>query len=333
MEFWKYTSIESSFRKRFINSIYDQGLSGNEFIVQEKLHGANFSFYTDGSNIQCSKRTQFIEDHELFFNYKAVLKKYENSVIDAFKIIKERYSEVKFISITGELFGGKYPHPDVLPDGNSEIVQKEVWYAPYNDFYAFEIVINNEIIMDIDVINNIFEEVGFFYAKTLFSGKLNDALKYPNKFNSHIPDWLGLPKLEENICEGTIIKPNKALFLKDGKRVIIKNKNERWVEKGNEDVKPDPTLKLSDKGKEVFSELHKYLTLNRLNNLISKIGDYNKNGITKLSGLLMRDMMEEFNKDYPNLLTEINKPERKIVTGALSRKAVELIRNEIIMKS
>ncbi|RTZ48577.1 hypothetical protein EJ377_12530 (plasmid) [Chryseobacterium arthrosphaerae] len=35
-------------------------------MVQEKVHGANFSFFTDGKEIKIGKRTAFIEKDENF---------------------------------------------------------------------------------------------------------------------------------------------------------------------------------------------------------------------------------------------------------------------------
>lgn len=43
--------------------------------------------------------------------------------------------------------------------------------------------------------------------------------------DSTIPPMLELPKLEKNIIEGMVIRPNKNLRLKNDARVIIKKKN------------------------------------------------------------------------------------------------------------
>ena len=331
MEFIKYNSIENSFRQEFINSIYDQGFSGDEFIVQEKVHGANFSFYTDGKEIKYAKRTQLIDSNESFFNHKLIAEKYKNKLFKVFEIVKQNYPETIFISVIGEIFGGIYPHKDVLPNNNSVIVQNGIWYCPYNDFYAFDILINNKHFLDVYEINEIFEKVGFFYAKTLFSGNFKNAINFSNKFNSQIPDWLGLPTIDENICEGTIIKPNKTVFLKNGSRLIIKNKNEKWEEKmANKSPKPDLTLEISAKSKEILFELEKYLTLNRLNNLLSKLGGIQGTDSRKISGLLIKDILDEFTKDFGNILKDIDNKEKKLMNSYLNNEAAKLIRSLII---
>lgn len=62
MEFRKYPSIENSYRKGFAQAVRDAGEeAGAEWVVTEKIHGANFSFWTDGSNVACGKRTSLLE--------------------------------------------------------------------------------------------------------------------------------------------------------------------------------------------------------------------------------------------------------------------------------
>ena len=43
-EFKKFNSLENSYRDNFISKIREQGFESEEYIVTEKLHGANYSF-------------------------------------------------------------------------------------------------------------------------------------------------------------------------------------------------------------------------------------------------------------------------------------------------
>lgn len=43
--------------------------------------------------------------------------------------------------------------------------------------------------------------------------------------------WLGLPPIADNICEGVVIRPVTPTYLRNGCRVLIKNKNARFAEK------------------------------------------------------------------------------------------------------
>lgn len=62
MEFKKYNSIENSYQDDFISSIIEQGFGDLEYVVQEKVHGANLSFITDGHKILSAKRTELINE-------------------------------------------------------------------------------------------------------------------------------------------------------------------------------------------------------------------------------------------------------------------------------
>lgn len=52
MRFKKYSEIENSYRKKNIDIIVAEKLDKGEFVVQEKAHGANLSFWYDGNELQ-----------------------------------------------------------------------------------------------------------------------------------------------------------------------------------------------------------------------------------------------------------------------------------------
>ena len=58
MDFKKYNSIENSYQIEFLNEIKEQGFNDLEYVVQEKVHGANLSFITNGKDIISAKRTE-----------------------------------------------------------------------------------------------------------------------------------------------------------------------------------------------------------------------------------------------------------------------------------
>ena len=43
-EFKKFNSLENSYRENFMNKIREHGYENEEYIITEKLHGANYSF-------------------------------------------------------------------------------------------------------------------------------------------------------------------------------------------------------------------------------------------------------------------------------------------------
>lgn len=333
MIFKTYNSIENAYQTRVIDQIRLQGFGDEVFIVQEKVHGANFSFFTDGKEIKIAKRTAFIERDEKFYNAHQILERYRKNVIDVFEKVKAIYQDLEAVVIYGELFGGGYKHKEVEPVKDSIKVQKGVEYAPYNEFYAFDIKLNGTTYLDADLVNQIFEKTEFFYAKILFQGTLDEALKFPNVFDSKIPAWLELPEIENNMCEGTIVKTLKTKYFGNGSRVILKNKNEKWVEKSKMVRKDKPIQKevhFSETAQNIWEEIQKYATANRLNNVVSKLGEFEPKMIGKVIGLFSQDILEDFEKDFPKVFTTIEKDEQKRINKKLNSLAIDIVKEELM---
>ena len=334
MIFKTYNAIENAYQTRVIEQIRMQGFGDEVFIVQEKVHGANFSFFTDGKEIKIAKRTAFIEKDEKFFNAHQVLERYRNNVIEVFQKVKTIHPDVETVVIYGELFGGGYQHKEVESVKDAVKVQKGIEYAPHNEFYAFDIKLNGVTYLDTELVNQIFEETGFFYAKILFQGSLEEALKFPNVFNSYIPAWLGLPELENNRCEGTIVKTLRTKYFGNGARIILKNKNEKWAEKAKMVKKQAKTVQkqvhFSEKAQEIWEEIQQYATANRLNNVVSKIGEFEPKMIGKVIGLFAQDILEDFDKDFPAAFMAIEKEEQKRINKKLNSLVIDFIKEELM---
>ncbi|AKK73206.1 hypothetical protein OK18_11830 [Chryseobacterium gallinarum] len=332
MIFKTYNSIENAYQTRVIDQIKLQGFGDEIFIVQEKVHGANFSFFTNGKEIKIAKRTAFITKDEKFFNAHQILERYRKNVLEVFRKVKAIYPDAETVVIYGELFGGGYKHKEVDPVEGAIRVQKGIEYAPYNEFYAFDIKLNGITYLDTEIINPIFEETGFFYAKTLFQGTLEEALRYPNVFNSKIPVWLGLPEMN-NMCEGTIIKTLKTRYFGNGARVILKNKNEKWIEKSKMVKKQEritqKQVQFSGAAQQIWEEIQRYVTVNRLNNVVSKTGEFAPEMIGKITGLFAKDILEDFEKDFPAVLTTIEKEEQKRINKKLNSLVINCIKEEL----
>ena len=333
MIFKTYNSIENAYQTRVIDQIRLQGFGDEVFIVQEKVHGANFSFFTDGKEIKIAKRTAFIEKDEKFYNAHQMLERYRKNVIDLFEKVKTIHPNLETVVIYGELFGGGYKHKEVEPVKDAIKVQKGVEYAPHNEFYAFDIKLNGTTYLDTDLVNQIFDETGFFYAKILFQGTLDEALKFPNVFDSKIPAWLGLPEIENNMCEGTIVKTLKTKYFGNGSRVILKNKNEKWTEKSKIIRKDRPIqteVRFSENAQNIWEEIQKYATANRLNNVASKIGEFDPKMIGKVIGLFSQDILEDFEKDFPKVFTTIEKEEQKRINKKLNSLVIHVVKEELM---
>ena len=226
--FKKYNAIENTYRTEFLERIKGHGFWEREYVVQEKAHGANLSYWTNnGVDFFAAKRTATIGADEKFYNYEHLLEAIQLALQNIWRKLTQQDPEIKQVTFFGELIGGSYPHPDVPRNRAAPKVQKGIFYSPDNHFYAFDILINAQRFLDVDEANRLFEAEGLLHAQTLFKGSLEACLTHSNAFDSTIPALLGLPTLTPNLCEGTIIKPQQEAYFNNGVRVILKNKNEK----------------------------------------------------------------------------------------------------------
>jgi len=328
--FKKYTSIENTYRDEFLDRIKSHGFWNDEFIVQEKVHGANVSYWTmNGEDFYSAKRTGQILNDEKFYNYDLILMDIKPKLKNIWSDIKNEIEGLKQLTIFGELIGGDYPHKEVDVDQKAKLVQKGIYYSPKNHFYAFDILINSEYYLDVDQANKHFVNQNLLHAKAVFRGKIDDCLDYPNDFNSTIPKELDLPELTPNIVEGVIIKPSKSRHFNNGVRVILKNKNEKWSEnkKFHKSIKVEDEL--SDKVIKLQEAVLTYVTENRLNNVLSKIGEITQKDYGKVIGMFSKDVVVDFLKDYHEITDELEKNEIKLITKSFVKTASELVKEKM----
>jgi Rnl2 family RNA ligase len=334
----KYNSIENTFDKGFIEHVILEGFDKQEFVVQEKVHGSNVCFATDGKTVVFGKRTSFIEDGEIFYEYEKLLERYTQKVIDLFSNVKKDFPAMETLTVFGEMFGGKYPHPDVQNE-KIMVIQKGVYYCPNHEFYAFDLYVKTADIgfyLTVDEVNTFFESLGFIYAKTLFRGAFDDCMQYPNDSQSRLPQWLGLPPIEDNVCEGIVIRPVKPTYLYDGTRVMLKSKNELFAEKKSRKkrittpyVKPTYSEELND----LLPTAEQYITENRLNNVVSKIGQVSMpKEIGKLICLFNKDILEDFLKEHASQYLALDKIEQKMLNRHVNTLAISLIKQVYFLR-
>ena len=225
LQFKQYPSIGRASDEAWMERIRAAVKPESLFAVQEKVHGANVSFLTDGLDVKMARRTAVIREGESFFGYEAVLDRYEWQVVHIFNRLSLRYPEMVSVAVHGELFGGYYPHPQVV-NRWSKPVQEGIWYCPWVDFYAFDIYVftgNGGFFLPVKEASDLFSSAGIPYARTLFTGTLDECLGYPCPFPTTVPAEWSLPPIEGNLCEGIVLKPLAPVLLPgDGARVAVK---------------------------------------------------------------------------------------------------------------
>ncbi|KAH3757586.1 RNA ligase [Pelomyxa schiedti] len=200
-----------------------------QFVVTEKIHGANFSFISDGIATTCARRKGIVPDGaKSYFDFATVKKKCEPEVRKLYQLISDLY---KF----GELFGGIYPHPDVPSADVSIPVQYGIYYSPTIEFCAYDIFIkgiDKKWWLDFDLCQKLFAQTELLYLKPLYTGDLQSCCAFEiEKRESVIPDMLGLPPLSGNQIEGIVIKGlHNELVPGKSFRAIFKKKNDQYAE-------------------------------------------------------------------------------------------------------
>jgi Rnl2 family RNA ligase len=328
--FRKFTSIENSYRKEHIKRIQLEGHWAGEYVVQEKVHGANMSFYTtDGISFIVCKRSGPVLADENFNNSGKILADNFSGLKMIWIKLKAEIPKLEQLTVFGEALGGSYPHPDVPRSPTAVRVQKGVSYAPGNLFYAFDVQVDGAY-LGVDHANACFRAAGLLYAKTLFRGTPDEALAYPNDFNSTLPADLGLPDIGENVVEGTVIRPVEPKYLGNGSRVILKNKNAKWAEKKQRKSSGKSAEPLDPELQALINLALEYVNENRLENVLSKIGAVTIKDFGRVLGLFNKDVYDDFHKDNVERLTLVEKADLKRVNKGFGRIAADLVRVRLL---
>jgi Rnl2 family RNA ligase len=299
-----------------------------QWVVTEKVHGANFCFFCDnnGDRVQCGKRKELLSATDDFFGYKKLVNDIAPKVQQIFDIVKEKYIDVKDLYVFGELFGGKYPHPDVEPVPNALPVQTGIWYCPDINFYVFDMAITlyeKQIYLDYEFVLNACRQVNLLCAEPLFIGKYEQANEFEIGFDSSLPSKFGLPTIEGNKAEGIVIKPMKEILVKTNKgqvRAILKKKIEEFSEQKFNQAEKQVSKNEISSIELLRYEIEALITENRLNNALSKLGR-----ITSTDRLQMLQLLDMYTSDVKESLLEYNEEGWNSLTDSEKRVLLEEI--------
>jgi lipopolysaccharide biosynthesis regulator YciM len=167
----------------------------------------------------------------------------------------------------------------------------------------------------------------------LHEGTLKELLGKldPNNFQSTIYAKHGLPKLEDNIAEGYVIKPDIAMKDSHGNRMSIKVKSIKCLEgpvPGAAKAAPPAPKKQADLTPEQAEVLHKavsYVNKNRMENLWSKLTDSEKVEKSVVSAL-MADAIKDFQKTEAKEIVEISNKIKPQLMPALKDECTKLFK-------
>ncbi|KAG2386014.1 hypothetical protein C9374_003163 [Naegleria lovaniensis] len=261
---------------------------------------------------------------------------------------------LKKIHIYGELFGGHFPKASSSEDSIlRKHIQKGVHYCPHYDFYVFDVFCSFENGEEkwavFDHVDPLLDRAGFrVRAKPLIRGTLEECLSFDIEFNTTLPHlyYSELVKErnvhwneKENLCEGVVIKAaNRNVHV--GARAIIKKKNSKFMETNPTKVKNRQPKKdrsqegISEDFDNTWQELERYITMNRLSNVESKIGTITRQNLSQIMKEFSADILSDYHKDVTSgeisecdckPLEELNEAVQKKITKKLSEACKSLV--------
>lgn len=319
-----------------------------DWVVTEKIHGANFGIVTDGLEVRFAKRKEFLQPNEDFFDCQSLKSQLVEQAKEIFKILHTERNNLLKVFVYGELFGGEYPHPDIPAVPHVQAVQTGIYYSPKIEYCAFDMAVEmkgNLVLpdyLDYDKALNLFQQVGLMGTKPLFIGRYEEALAYSPEFDSIIPALFSLPNLPfRNPAEGIVIKPLKSIYVETHKgkiRPILKIKIPEFAEDRrfhqatkwtSQKFSPLPTLTqgLSIE-EELTQEMLALVTETRLSNVISKIGRVSGSAEGRkqqLVQLLMQDVLETFNEEWESLFSALSGESQQILMEQLQQESQKLV--------
>ena len=343
--FYKYPSIENSYRTELIEKINGLHYDKLRYCVTEKIHGANtqidYNFKT--GQFVIGKRTDVLKDGEDFYHSLSVLESFKDKIHDIAMFLQSHLATdeapLAVIRAYGELFGGSYPHSAVPVNKSANRVQKGVFYSPDNEWAAFDISysFDAEITGDDGIyfmngrdFRSVCERFALPVVPLLaVTDNLSDALVYPNDGLSEVYSMFGLPPLEHNVMEGVVIRPWDVDVWMGMTRLVLKNKNQKFAEKKQERKVVSDSVELSESVKHAFSEISAYITANRVQNVLSHYGDFTEKDIGKLIGLCCQDALADYRKESKTL-DFMDKSEEKLVTKQLTRMMAPVVRKVVL---
>lgn len=304
--FHKYNSIDNSYDTNNIAKIKQYGYDDLEWIATEKIHGANFSVIYDGTTISFGRRTGILDKKEKFYHYQRIEKEYSDIITELFCVIKNDTQNLKTIQLYGELFGGTYKHIDIENIKGVSQVQSGIYYHPDIKFIPYDLYYTcSDEKSDYLSYGKLMQYVKLVPKMQILpimrKGTLDELLKLEPDFTTTIPSLYDLPHIDDNFSEGYVLKPVNNIFFPSGERVILKYKRYAFKE-----------IQSGDKKITVFN----YLNENRLNAVLSKMTDTERENKDLVMQNLIEDAWEDIKKEHDINEFDVDSLTKKMISYA-----------------
>ena len=306
MEFRKFDSLENTYNGKYIEAARNHEASTGLWIVTEKIDGANFGFYFDGTEHAQASRNQFVDG--TFYGASPVIEEHRPKIEALYTALQEQpdLAGFKELLVYGELYGPS--------------VQGRVNYGP-KDFIGFDILLDgvplNKMVVVGFLMNN-----GIRATPVLFVGDFETALRYNHAFRSHMTpaDHEG-----DNECEGVVIEPVEPAWMYNGKRIYFKHKTEAFSER-KAPAKIKEAEVVPENVAAAFEELSALLTESRVFSVLSKEGEVTGADFGRILKLTVNDAIDELNREQGREIGRELGPSMGQLMKLLSKEATATVR-------
>jgi Rnl2 family RNA ligase len=258
-KFREYPSIELHTRGNFVELLKSKYADPSIlWVASEKIHGSNFSVFCDGKIVKYGRRNDFITKEipikeekvdtyflENFYDARNLVGKFHNKLGELFEDLKQRYKEIVSFTLYGEYFGGNWINKDLA---KQKPVQTGITYTPRHEYFVFDCNVKTSTgdewvpALDLEKFIGKYITTVPIYCK----GSFEEVFAVNTKIDSTVPEILGFEKVEKNLIEGMVLRPNETFFI-DDQRVMLKKKNAEFQEKGPVEVAPKKAAKKEEK--------------------------------------------------------------------------------------
>lgn len=276
MKFQKYGSIENSYREKEIDRIRYAGHANKRWALTEKIHGANFSFWTDGTDVQVASRSQFVDG--TFYNCQEVIDRYRDDVLYLWENYFSGPALNVVLTIYGELFG--------------EGIQKGIRYGSGKDFRVFDMAINGIMIPPAKAQAVLDHRVSLRFVPV---HSIHDSMDQALAVSPHFVSLLGAERGivdDGNTSEGFIAVPWEEACYAGQSRAILKIKDDKWKERSRK-AKP-PRVPKAAKHTSLIAE---FVNVPRLDAVLSKRGKVTAKDFGSIIKDMSQDVLEDMVKD------------------------------------
>ena len=189
-------------------------------------------------------------------------------------------------------------------------------------FVAFDVTIDGVVLPKWDALR-LAIGLGFDVVPVIADGTLEEMLSISPEFVSTLAaEDAG----EYNKSEGIVIEPITPSYMNNGSRIYLKQKSLAFKEKKDKPV-TKVVVEISEPAKKLLGLMLQRCTTQRVDNIISKLGEVTGKDFGKVVGLFTQDVLEEVIREERIDIKTSAAEEWKTIQTAFSKEASLVVRN------